>query len=43
MQLTGCCAPATTGHARRAAEPRDERAPLSFDSLVGAARSVAEP
>ena len=31
-----CCARAASGHGRRAAEERDELAPLSFDHLVGA-------
>ena len=31
----GCCARAASGQRRRAAEQRDELAPLSFDHLVG--------
>ena len=38
--IAGCCARAASGHRRRAAEQRDELAPLSFDHLVGGASSV---
>ena len=33
---SACCARAASGQRRRAAEQRDELAPLSFDHLVGA-------
>ena len=35
-RIARCCARAASGQRRRAAEQRDELAPLSFDHLVGA-------
>ena len=36
--IAGCCARAASGQSRRAAEKRDELAPLSLDHLVGAGK-----